>query len=51
MDTDHAVIEVENAVARILAARGIQRLSLIGYSWGTAICGRYAGDTRTPLTS
>lgn len=43
VDTDHAVIEVENAVAHILAARGIQRLSLIGYSWGTAICGRYAG--------
>ena len=43
VDTAHAVAEVKAAVAFILAQRQISRLDLIGYSWGTAICGSYAG--------
>ena len=43
VDTDHAVQEVGLAVDLILQERGITRLDLIGYSWGTAICGTYAG--------
>lgn len=43
VDTDHAVAEVNVAVEKILKDRGITRLSLIGYSWGTAICGKFAG--------
>lgn len=43
VDTAHAVAEVEAAVAFILAQRQISQLDLIGYSWGTAICGSYAG--------
>ena len=44
VDTAHAVLEVGNAVTHILHSRDIQRLNLIGYSWGTAICGSYAGQ-------
>jgi pimeloyl-ACP methyl ester carboxylesterase len=44
VDTAHAVAEVDRAVDFILKDRGIQQLSLIGYSWGSAICGRYAGQ-------
>jgi len=44
VDTAHAVSEVENAVTHILRSRNIQSLNLIGYSWGTAICGSYAGQ-------
>lgn len=44
VDTAHAVAEVDRAVEFICAKRGISRLNLIGYSWGTAICGAYAGD-------
>lgn len=43
VDTNHAVAEVNNAVAYILKDREVAALNLIGYSWGTAICGRYAG--------
>ncbi|MCP5150744.1 MAG: alpha/beta fold hydrolase [Ectothiorhodospiraceae bacterium] len=41
--TEEAVACVERAVAHVLARRGTSRLHLIGYSWGTAISGRYAG--------
>ena len=44
VDTAHAVQEVDLAVDFICRDRGIDRLSLIGYSWGTAICGSYAGE-------
>ncbi len=44
VDTLHAVAEVDRAVDFILKDRGIQQISLIGYSWGSAICGRYAGQ-------
>ena len=40
----HAVLEVDNAVTYILHRRDIQSVDLIGYSWGTAICGSYAGQ-------
>ena len=43
VDTAHALAEVDRAVDFILKNRGINQLSLIGYSWGSAICGRYAG--------
>ena len=44
VDTAHALAEVDLAVDFILTDRAIHQLSLIGYSWGSAICGRYAGE-------
>ena len=44
VDTAHAIAEVDRAVDFILKDRAIHQLSLIGYSWGSAICGRYAGQ-------
>jgi pimeloyl-ACP methyl ester carboxylesterase len=43
VDTAHAIAEVAQAIDFILAKRLSTRVSLIGYSWGTAICGAYAG--------
>ena len=43
VDTAHAIREMDIAVDFILRHRSISHLSLIGYSWGSAICGRYAG--------
>jgi len=40
--TDVAVKDVETAVDHILARRGLTKLNLMGWSWGTAIMGRYA---------
>jgi pimeloyl-ACP methyl ester carboxylesterase len=40
--TDVAVKDVEAAVDHILARRGLTKLTLMGWSWGTAIMGRYA---------
>ena len=40
--TDVAVKDVEAAVDHILARRGVTKLNLMGWSWGTAIMGRYA---------
>ncbi len=37
-----AVDDVDSAVDFILRRRNVERLSLIGWSWGTAIMGRYA---------
>jgi pimeloyl-ACP methyl ester carboxylesterase len=42
IDTAYAVREVGRAVNFILQERGIRTVKLIGYSWGTAICGAYA---------
>lgn len=42
VDTGQAVADVGRVVDFILARRGLPRLSLIGYSWGTAITGGYA---------
>lgn len=44
VDTRHAVQEVNRAVDFILRDRGVEQVSLIGYSWGSAICGCYAGE-------
>ena len=43
VDTAHAVAEVDRAVSFILQERQIERVDLIGYSWGSVICGTYAG--------
>jgi pimeloyl-ACP methyl ester carboxylesterase len=40
--TDVAVRDVGAAVDHILAHRGLTKLNLMGWSWGTAIMGRYA---------
>ncbi|MDA0823370.1 MAG: alpha/beta fold hydrolase [Proteobacteria bacterium] len=44
VDTRHAVAEIDGAIDFILRESDIEQLSLIGYSWGTAICGAYAGQ-------
>ena len=43
VDTSHAIAEVNRAVEFILQQRDVSGLSLIGYSWGSVICGAYAG--------
>src|SRR4030095_16313507 len=40
--TDVAVQDVAATVDHILARRGVTKLNLMGWSWGTAIMGRYA---------
>tara|TARA_B100000795_G_scaffold263381_1_gene242494 strand:- start:2210 stop:3151 length:942 start_codon:yes stop_codon:yes gene_type:complete len=50
VDTAHALAEVDRAVDFILKDRSIHQLSLIGYSWGSAICGRYAGLFKTKVS-
>ena len=40
--TDVAVRDVGAAVDHILVRRGVTKLNLMGWSWGTAIMGRYA---------
>jgi pimeloyl-ACP methyl ester carboxylesterase len=42
--TDVAVKDVAAAVDHILARRGVTKLNLMGWSWGTAIMGRYAAQ-------
>lgn len=44
IDTQHAVAELDRAVDFILKDRGIDKINLIGYSWGSAIVGAYAGQ-------
>jgi pimeloyl-ACP methyl ester carboxylesterase len=44
VDTAHAVADVGRVVDFILRQRSLPRLALIGYSWGTMICGNYAGQ-------
>ena len=43
VDTAQAVDDLGRAVAFVLSECGIGRLNLIGYSWGSAICGGFAG--------
>jgi pimeloyl-ACP methyl ester carboxylesterase len=45
VDTRHAVTEIDSAINLILRESELEQLSLIGYSWGTAICGAYAGQS------
>jgi pimeloyl-ACP methyl ester carboxylesterase len=40
--TDVAARDVGAAVDHILVRRGVTQLNLMGWSWGTAIMGRYA---------
>lgn len=42
VDTAVAVRDVASAVEHVLARRKLQRLSLLGWSWGTSIMGTYA---------
>ena len=42
-DTEYAVSEIHKAVSFILDRRNCKQVDLIGYSWGTATCGSYAG--------
>ncbi len=42
--TVDAVADVTKVIDFILAQRQLPRLALIGYSWGTMICGTYAGQ-------
>jgi len=44
VDTEQAVADVTKVVDFILGQRNLPRLALIGYSWGTMICGDYAGQ-------
>ncbi|MEE4361749.1 MAG: alpha/beta fold hydrolase [Pseudomonadales bacterium] len=44
VDTEEAVADVHRAIDHVLAQTGHARLDLLGYSWGTAICGQAAGD-------
>ncbi len=43
VDTAHAVAELDLAINFICGKRHINSVSLIGYSWGSAISGSYAG--------
>ena len=51
VDTAHAIQEVDHAVAFILEQRQIFALDLIGYSWGTAICGGYTAQHPDKVTN
>ena len=42
VDTAVAVRDVTSAVEHVLARRKLERLSLLGWSWGTSIMGTYA---------
>lgn len=44
VDTADAVADVKRAIDFILARQSVPTLDLIGYSWGTAICGQVAGE-------
>jgi len=40
--TDVAVRDVGTAVEHVLARRGVQRINLLGWSWGTSVMGAYS---------
>lgn len=42
VDSETAVDDVGSAVRHVLARRGIGRLNLLGWSWGTTLMGAYA---------
>ena len=42
--TDTAIRDVSTAIDFILRKRGVQKLDLIGWSWGTAMMGSYAAQ-------
>jgi pimeloyl-ACP methyl ester carboxylesterase len=43
VDTEHAVSEVWQVVKFIRQHRGLECIDIIGYSWGSVICGDFAG--------
>lgn len=44
VDTNEAVADVRRAIEFICTERNISKLDLLGYSWGTAICGQVATE-------
>ena len=44
VDTATAARDVGSAIAHILQKRGVQRINLMGWSWGTAIMGSYTAE-------
>jgi len=49
VNTDVAVQDVGAVVDRILARRGVSRINLVGWSWGTAIMGAYAAQNNAKV--
>jgi len=47
--TDSAVRDVAAVVDYVLVRRGIERVNLIGWSWGTTIMAAYAADNATKV--
>jgi pimeloyl-ACP methyl ester carboxylesterase len=49
VNTDVAVRDVATVVDHILARRGVSKISLMGWSWGTAIMGAYTAHNNTKV--
>ena len=49
--TDVAVKDVGSAIDFILQRRGVSKLSLMGWSWGTVIMGAYTADHNDKVDS
>jgi pimeloyl-ACP methyl ester carboxylesterase len=49
VNTDVAVKDVAAVVDHILARRGIERLNLLGHSWGTTIMGGYTAQNNSKV--
>ena len=49
VNTDVAVKDVSAVVDHILARRGVPRINLLGWSWGTAIMGAYTGQNNSKV--
>lgn len=49
VDTATAARDVRSAIAHVLQKRGVQRINLMGWSWGTAIMGSYTPSTTIRL--
>ncbi|WP_167283404.1 alpha/beta hydrolase [Paraburkholderia sp. Cy-641] len=47
--TDEAILDLSAAVDYILAQTGVRRVNLVGWSWGTAICGGYAAVNKSKV--
>ncbi len=49
VNTDVAVKDVSAVVDHILARRGVPRINLLGWPWGTAIMGAYTGQNNSKV--
>lgn len=49
VDNHAALRDVSKAVEYILSRRGIERLTLVGWSWGATLAGTYAADTSSKI--